>query len=117
MVSPSLSRTAIKLTAPCEPLGIGPGVAVFVSPTALILQSLPFRRRHTPHAGSCTDRRPVCRTLAVRSAILAARRRRTIATRMRTLFNFLLGHKTPLAAFHLAQSILPPTPHSNPSTF
>src|SRR5216684_195189 len=29
MVSPSLNRTAIKFTATCEPLGIGPGVAVF----------------------------------------------------------------------------------------
>src|SRR5258708_20850552 len=53
------------------------------------------------------DRRPVGRTLAVRSAILAAQCRRTIATWMRTLFNFLLSHRTPLAPFSVAEKHTP----------
>src|SRR5437879_4179255 len=41
------------------------------------------------------NRRTIRGTLAIRSAILTARRRRTTATRMRTLFNFLLGPSLP----------------------
>ena len=56
------------------------------------------------------NRRPVGRTLAVRSAILAALCRRAVTTRMRTLFNFLLGHRIPLAPFSVAKKHTPHHP-------
>ena len=63
------------------------------------------------------NRRPMRGTLAVRSTILAARRRRTVASRMRTLFNFLLGHrKLPWHLFLLPKSIRPHTPKMRPQS-
>jgi len=52
----------------------------------------------------------------MRYAILSVRRRRTVAPRMRTLFNFLLGHRNPVApCFQLPKSIRPATPKINPT--
>jgi hypothetical protein len=53
------------------------------------------------------DRRTIRGTLAIRPTIFTARRGRTIAPRMRTLFNFLLGHKSPLGSFSVAEKHTP----------
>src|SRR5439155_6311583 len=61
------------------------------------------------------NRRTIRGTLAVRSAILAVRRRRAVAARMRTLFNFLLGHKNPFAPFSAAEKHTPRHPQNQSS--
>src|SRR5712692_5055116 len=61
-----------------------------------------------------SDGRPVSRTLAVRSAILAALCRCAVASRVRTFLNLLFNHKEPLALLSVRTSIRPPTPKINP---
>ena len=59
------------------------------------------------------DRRPIRRSLTIRAAILAAFCRWTVAPRMRTLFNFLLGHSPPDLR-QWPRAYAPPHPKSIP---
>src|SRR5260370_16083120 len=70
--------------------------------TTCAIRFLPRRTRRL--AGSAlrmpavaNDRWLLADALAIVAAILAALRRRAIASRMHALFNFLLGHRNPLS--------------------
>jgi hypothetical protein len=58
-------------------------------------------------AAVANDRWLLADALAIVAAILAALRRRAIASRMRTLFNFLLSHRNPLGSFSVADEHTP----------
>src|SRR5712692_3424045 len=58
------------------------------------------------------NRRLIADALAIVAAILAARRHRTIATRMRTFLNFLLCHRAPLRCFPCGRAYAHPHPKS-----